>query len=65
MFKYLLEGSDINWMAIFALVTFFTLFAIILYTTFKSKPAYIQHMANLPLEEDSPASQNHKNESPS
>lgn len=54
MFKYLLEGTDINWMAIFALVTFFILFSIILFVTFRSSPKYIDHMANLPLEDDDP-----------
>ena len=32
MYKYILEGAgNINWMAIFALITFFTLFVIMLF----------------------------------
>lgn len=53
MFKHILAGSDINWMAIFALVTFFALFVIALLAIFASDKKYIQHMANLPLEDES------------
>ena len=53
MYKYILENAgDINWMALFALLTFFLMFAIILITTFRSKSSVIEKMANLPLEED-------------
>ncbi len=56
MFKYLLEGTETGWMAIFALVTFFALFAIILFITLRANPKHIDHMANLPLEDDEPVS---------
>ena len=52
MFKHILAGSDINWMAIFALITFFALFAVVLLLIFSSDKKYFKRMANLPLEED-------------
>ncbi|MBK8489748.1 MAG: hypothetical protein IPL49_02300 [Saprospirales bacterium] len=54
MFKHILAGADINWMAIFALVTFFALFAIALVAIFASDKKYIQRMAHLPLDDDAP-----------
>jgi len=58
MFKYILEqAGDINWMAIFALVTFVSLFLITLFTVFKRSPAYINKMSNLPLDETNPLTQ--------
>ena len=55
MFKYLLEGAgDINWMAIFALITFFFIFVISVVVAFMQKPAYIEKMANMPLEDNHP-----------
>lgn len=53
MFKHILAGADINWMAIFALLTFFALFAIALVAIFASDKKYIQKMANLPLDDES------------
>lgn len=53
MYKYLLaEGGDINWMALFALLTFFLIFSISLYAIFSKKGSMYDHMANLPLEND-------------
>jgi len=55
MFKYILEGAgDINWMAIFALVTFFLLFTISAWAIFGKSKAYINKMAHLPLEDNPP-----------
>lgn len=55
MYKYLLEtAGNINWMAIFALLTFVFMFLIGSITILRSKPDYIKKMANLPLEEDHP-----------
>ena len=54
MFKHILAGADINWMAIFALITFFSLFAIAIIAIFASDKKYIQRMANLPLEDEDP-----------
>ena len=52
MYKYILESAgDINWMAIFALLTFFSMFVITAFVVFRSKPAFIDKMANLPLED--------------
>ncbi|MCI5081751.1 MAG: cbb3-type cytochrome c oxidase subunit 3 [Saprospiraceae bacterium] len=53
MFKYILENAgDINWMAIFALLTFFILFVIVLITTFWSKQSVIDRLASLPLDDN-------------
>ena len=55
MFKYLLEGAgDINWMAIFALITFFFIFLVSTVVVFMKNPAYIEKMANMPLEDNQP-----------
>ncbi len=55
MFKHILEGAgNINWMAIFALITFFSIFLISAITVLKSKPAHIKKMSHLPLEGDHP-----------
>lgn len=52
MYKYILEGAgDINWMALFALVTFFTIFSLALYLIFRQDKDFSQHMASLPLED--------------
>jgi uncharacterized membrane protein (DUF485 family) len=53
MFKHILSGADINWMAIFALVTFFAMFVIAIIAIFAADKKYIDKMARLPLEEDS------------
>jgi len=53
MFKHILESAgNINWMALFALVTFFTLFIIGIVTVFGKDKAYIEKMSNLPLEDE-------------
>ncbi|MFK7933778.1 MAG: CcoQ/FixQ family Cbb3-type cytochrome c oxidase assembly chaperone [Saprospiraceae bacterium] len=51
MYKYILEGAgSINWMAIFALLTFFFIFMIGGITVFLTRSEHINHMANLPLD---------------
>ena len=53
MYKYILESSgNINWMAIFALITFFALFVISVVVVFRRSPAFMEKMANLPLEDN-------------
>lgn len=55
MFKYILESAgDINWMAIASLLTFMAVFIISAVMAFRSQPAFIDRMANLPLEEPNP-----------
>lgn len=53
MYKYLLEAAgNINWMALFALLTFMFVFitsAILIFTKNKN---VIKHMAELPLVDD-------------
>jgi hypothetical protein len=54
VFKYILESAgNINWMAIAALVTFMVIFMVSAVLAFKRDPAFIDKMANMPLEEDS------------
>lgn len=55
MFKYILESAgNINWMAIAALVTFFTMFVISAALVFKKDVRFVQHMASLPLDDSNP-----------
>ena len=54
MFKYILAngGENINWMALFSLLTFFALFVISAIAIWGRSKAYIQHMEALPLDEE-------------
>lgn len=53
MYKYILaESGNINWMAIFALLTFFWIFTVSAITIFLKKKTFIDHMASLPLDEE-------------
>ena len=53
MYKYLLEsGANINWMAIFALVTFVLIFLISVAVVFGRSKDFVDRMANLPLDEE-------------
>jgi hypothetical protein len=52
MFKYILEGAgNINWMAIFALLTFFSMFVITAWVVFLQDKKYTEKMAHMPLDE--------------
>ena len=58
MYKYILEtAGNINWMALFALLTFFTVFSMSIYLAFFKSSKELDHMAALPLNDDSPISQ--------
>jgi uncharacterized membrane protein (DUF485 family) len=53
MYKHILAGAgEINWMAIFALLTFFWLFVVSAIQVFRQNKSFIDHMANLPLDEE-------------
>jgi hypothetical protein len=54
MYKYILAsgGENINWMAIFSLITFFLLFAISAFAIWGRSKAYVSHMAALPLDDE-------------
>ena len=52
MFKFLLQGEDINWMAIFGLITFVVLFIVIVMAVFFKDSASMDRMAQMPLEDD-------------
>ena len=52
MYKYILQGAgDINWMALFALLTFFILFVISAVTILRSPKTFVDKMSNLPLQD--------------
>ena len=53
MFKHILESAgEINWMAISALLTFFTVFMVSTILAIKSNPKHIDRMANLPFDDE-------------
>jgi hypothetical protein len=53
MAKYILEGAgNINWMAIFALITFMSIFTISVIMAFRKNNPVIKRMENLPLDDD-------------
>ena len=55
MYKYILESAgNINWMALFALLTFFIVFSMSIYLAFMKNKDELQEVANLPLSEDDP-----------
>lgn len=57
MYKYILESAgNINWMALFALITFFIVFSMSVYLAFIKDGKELQHIAALPLEDDEPIS---------
>ena len=52
MFKHILANAgDINWMAIFALLTFVLLFVISIIAVFFTKKGFIDKMSNLPMDD--------------
>lgn len=54
MYKYILEAAgDINWMALFALLTFLFVFVTAALLVFRKSSEQLKHIASLPLEEDS------------
>jgi len=55
MYKYILESAgNINWMALFALMTFFFVFSMSIYLAFIKDKESLQQIAELPLQEDTP-----------
>ena len=53
MAKYILESAqNINWMALFALITFMFVFITSCIMVMRKNNAHIKKMANLPLEDD-------------
>lgn len=55
MYKYILESaSNINWMAVFALLTFFFVFSMSIYLAFVKDKDSLNHIADLPLADDDP-----------
>lgn len=57
MYKYILEtAGNINWMAVFALLTFFFVFSMSIYLAFIKDKEELNEVAHLPLLEDNPIS---------
>ena len=55
MYKYILESAgNINWMALFALLTFFIVFSMSVYLAFIKDGKELEEVAHLPLLEDDP-----------
>lgn len=53
MAKYLLESAgNINWMALFAMLTFMFIFITSVVLMFRKNDEHIKHMSNLPLDEE-------------
>jgi cbb3-type cytochrome oxidase subunit 3 len=54
MYKHLLDriSGDIDWMALFSLVTFFLVFAMVVYVAMAERKAHVDYMAGLPLRND-------------
>jgi hypothetical protein len=52
MYKYILESAgNINWMALFALVTFVFIFSLALLLVFTKSNQEIERIASLPLDD--------------
>lgn len=51
MYKYILAETGTNWMALFALLTFFALFVISAVAVFWRKKEFIEHMERMPLDD--------------
>lgn len=50
MYKYILESAgNINWMALFALITFFFIFSLSVYLIFVKDKDALKHLEELPL----------------
>ena len=53
MYKYILESAgNINWMALFALLTFFLIFVISAFLILVRDREYSRRMSAMPLDED-------------
>lgn len=53
MAKYILQGAgSINWMAIFALITFVFIFVMSVILVFLKNKSDLEKLENLPLEDD-------------
>ncbi len=56
MAKYILErAGDIDWMALFALLTFFIIFSVSVIVLFMGNRRRFDHMARLPLDDYAPS----------
>lgn len=61
MYKYILESAgNINWMAVFALTTFVSIFCISAYLVFKKDKEELNRLSSLPLTDDNAIANNPK-----
>jgi hypothetical protein len=61
MFKHILENAgSINWMAIGALITFFTVFVVSAILIFKKENSYLKKMSEMPLDKEDSTSKKNK-----
>jgi hypothetical protein len=53
MYKYILEtAGNINWMALFSLITFLSVFLLAIVLVLRRSDDHIKHMASLPLDDE-------------
>ena len=61
MYKHILESAgNINWMAIGALITFFTVFVVSVILVFKKDSSYLKKMSDMPLDKVNSSTINHE-----
>jgi len=54
MAKYILEAAgNINWLALFSLITSLSVFVLAIVLVFRRSDDHIRHMASLPLDDES------------
>jgi hypothetical protein len=62
MYKYILESAgNINWMALFSLLTFLSVFILAVILVFRRSDEHIRHMASLPLDDTKRQEEKEKN----
>jgi hypothetical protein len=61
MYKHILESAgNINWMAIGALITFFTIFIVSAILIFNKDSSYLKKMSEMPLDKVNSSSKNYE-----
>jgi hypothetical protein len=61
MYKHILESAgNINWMAIGALITFFTVFVVSVILIFKKDSTYLKTLSEMPLDKVHSSTTNHE-----
>jgi hypothetical protein len=61
MYKHILQSAgNINWMAIGALLTFFTVFVVSAILVFKKESSYLKRMSEMPLDKVNSSTSNNE-----